>query len=171
MAQLLPSIFNEAARRLAAGAGIAILFCAPSLAAGEGAVVLTIDGKTAGGKSFELTMADLEQMTTAVLRTSTPWHDHVVEFEGVRLSDLMAMVGAEGENAFVVALNDYTADIPVSDFESFDPILALREDGELMPVGDKGPAFIVYPYDENKDLQSEKYYLRSVWSVSSITIE
>jgi hypothetical protein len=163
--------FNQTTPRLAASTSAALFIFLTSHAIGAEPVVLRIDGKTADGRAVELTMADLEQMKHTVIETSTPWHDHVVEFEGVLLSDLMTAVGAEGQNAFVVALNEYTADVPVSDFTDFNPILALRQDGQPMPIGDKGPSFIVYPYDDNKELQSEKYYLRSVWSVASITIE
>lgn len=140
-------------------------------AAAQNSVVLSLDGKTRDGTTYEWTLDDLEQMPQAIIHTATPWHDHVVEFEGVKLSDLMHRVGALGDTAFVVALNEYTAEIPISDFEEWGPILALRQDGELMPISDKGPLFIVYPFGDDAELRAEKYYLRSVWSVSSITIE
>jgi hypothetical protein len=142
----------------------------PALLA-QDAVVLTIDGKVRDGSPVELTLRDLDQMPQTTIRTATPWHDHVVEFQGVELSSLMDLAGAEGETAFVLALNEYSAEVPVSDFQAFGPILATRQDGEVMAVADKGPLFIVYPYDEDPQLQAEKFYLRSVWSVSSITIE
>lgn len=133
--------------------------------------MLTIEGKTRDGEVHQLSMADLENMPQAIIRTSTPWHDHVVEFQGVKLSYLIDQVGAEGETAFVLALNEYSAEVPVADFATFDPILATRQDGQVKSVGDKGPLFIVYPYDDDSQLHAEKFYLRSVWSVSSITIQ
>jgi hypothetical protein len=134
-------------------------------------VVLNIDGKTRDGGVHQLSMADLERMPQTTIRTTTPWHDHVVEFQGVKLSYLMDQVGAEGETAFVLALNEYSAEVPVADFATFEPILATVQDGQAMSVGDKGPLFIVYPYDDDPQLHAEKFYLRSVWSVASITIE
>ncbi|MCC2664519.1 MAG: oxidoreductase, partial [Geminicoccaceae bacterium] len=42
-------------------------------------------------------------------------------------------------------------------------ILALKRDGAYMPVRDKGPLFIVYPYDSSPELKHQNYYSRSAW--------
>ena len=59
----------------------------------------------------------------------------------------MKQVEATGRRVSVVALNDYASEIPVEDFSKYKVILALKRNGEYMPVRDKGPLFIVYPYD------------------------
>jgi hypothetical protein len=144
---------------------------APALAQDPHEVVLRVDGATKGGAVFEFTLAQLDAMPQAIIKTSTPWHDGVVEFQGVSLAQLAAHVGASGDVAYVTALNDYAAELPASDFIEFGPILAHMQDGALMPVRDKGPLFVVYPYDDNPALQSETYYTRSVWQVKQITVE
>ena len=70
-----------------------------------------------------------------------------MKFEGVSLDKLMKAVGAKGERVVAVALNDYSSEIPIEDFAKYKTILALKRDGEYMPVRDKGPLFVVYPYD------------------------
>ena len=40
-----------------------------------------------------------------------------------------------------------------------------------MAVRDKGPLFIVYPYDSDEVLRSERYYNRSAWQLKSLEIE
>ena len=40
-----------------------------------------------------------------------------------------------------------------------------------MPVSDKGPLFIVYPYDSDPALHSQKFYGRSVWQLSRLIVE
>jgi hypothetical protein len=35
----------------------------------------------------------------------------------------------------------------------------------------KGPLFVVYPYDSKKELQSVRYYQRSVWQLKALIIE
>lgn len=139
--------------------------------AGSGDVVLTIDGGVAGGKAVELTVADLEALGTATIRTGTPWDDHVVTFEGVPMSALMEEVGAEGEDLVIVALNNYRTEVPLADFATYDVILALKKDGAYMPVSDKGPLFVVYPFDAHPELKTELYYGRSAWQVRSMTVE
>ena len=148
---------------------------AASLAWGTGAlaeeVILTVDGKTRGGDVFTFTMADLEAMPATTVVTGTPWHDHRVEFSGVPLAALMDKVGADGETAFIVAINDYAVEVPIADFARFGVILAIRADGAYMPVDDKGPLFVVYPFDSDPELSSEQYFMRAAWQVKAITIE
>jgi hypothetical protein len=50
-------------------------------------------------------------------------------------------------------------------------ILALKRDGEYMPVRDKGPLFIIYPYDNAPELRSQQFYSRSVWQVSRLVVK
>jgi len=40
-----------------------------------------------------------------------------------------------------------------------------------MSVRDKGPLFVIYPFDSKAELKSEQYYSRAAWQVRSITIE
>lgn len=80
-------------------------------------------------------------------------------------------VGAKGTSARVLALNDYTTIIPIDDFYKFPVIMALKMNGQYMRIRDKGPLFIVYPYDSSAELQNQIYYSRSAWQVSKMIIE
>jgi len=40
-----------------------------------------------------------------------------------------------------------------------------------MQVRDKGPLFIIYPYDSMQELQSQTYYTRSAWQVAKLIVE
>ncbi len=70
-----------------------------------------------------------------------------------------------------VALNDYVSSLPMEDFKKFNVILAMKRDGNYMPVRDKGPLFIIYPYDSDPQLQSQTYYTRSAWQVAKLIVE
>jgi hypothetical protein len=136
--------------------------------------ILTISGKISttnkdGKAQFDRPMLEALGMTT--VETTTPWYDGSVKFEGVRLDKLMDLVGASGERAVVVALNDYTSEIPLADFSKYKVILALKRNGEYMPVRDKGPLFIIYPFDSQPELKNSTYYGRSVWQVSTIDVK
>lgn len=137
------------------------------------APILTISGKIKvtnlnGIAAFDRGM--LEALGTVSIETKTPWHRDTVKFEGVTLNKLLERVGATGSLITAVALNDYSVEIPVSDFEKFGTILALKRDGEYMPVRDKGPLFIVYPYDAYPELKSQIYYGRSAWQVAKLIV-
>lgn len=139
-----------------------------------GEPILTISGNisvTNVGNTAQFDLEMLESMEMNSFQTTTPWYDEAVTFEGVALTTLMERVGAEGETIDAVALNDYTVEIPMDDFEKFGTLLALKRDGDYMPIRDKGPLFIVYPYDNEEELQSETYYSRSAWQVSKLIVE
>ena len=82
-----------------------------------------------------------------------------------------AAAKAEGVTLKAMALNDYQTSIPFADTKKFDVVLAHKMNGESIPVKTKGPLFIVYPYDTNKELQSSVYYERSAWQLKSLSIE
>jgi len=84
---------------------------------------------------------------------------------------LMAYVGAQGRSVTAVALNDYVTTIPIDDFSRFQVILALKRNGEYMSVRDKGPLFIIYPFDSDSTLQSQVYFGRSAWQVAKLLVE
>ena len=137
-----------------------------------GKPILTVSGKiTAGSGSVQFDRAALEQMGLVTVETRTPWHTGLVRFEGVPLETLMQKVGANGERVVAVALNDYSGEIPIEDFAKYHVILALKRDGEYMAVRDKGPLFVVYPYDSDPELRSQKFYSRSVWQVKSLLVK
>lgn len=156
----------------AALAVCAVVFVLPiSYAQGTDTAVLTIDGQIEGGAARDLSIRELEALGTETIETTTPWHDGKVRFEGVPMQRLMEHVDASGKMAAVLALNNYRTEIPLSDFSAYPVILAIKKDGAYMPVTDKGPLFIVYPYDSSEKLKSELYYSRSAWQVRKITIE
>jgi hypothetical protein len=136
--------------------------------------ILTVSGKIAAGNSdgiVQFDRAGLEALGTVAIETNTPWYKGPVKFEGVPLQKIMDKVGASGEKVVAVALNDYSSEIPIEDFAKYNVILALKRDGEYMPVRDKGPLFVVYPYDLNPELKSQKFYSRSVWQVSRLVVK
>lgn len=143
----------------------------PARAEDPGPVILTIDGATGDGMAHTFTMKELAALPAAGFSTATPWHTGTQRFDGVSMTDLMGTVGAKGKVAHVRALDDYKSDIPVADFAKFKPILAFKHNGAPMPVRDKGPLFILYPFDSDAELRSETYYTRSPWQVATITIE
>jgi len=157
-------------------AGCGLLLAGPGLAqeaAPTGKTVLTISGKLAGQPDAKAAfdLARLEALPQRSFTTQTPWQAQPVQFSGPLLRDVLAAAKAQGKQLKAVALNDYKVNIPVSDTQRFDVVLALRINGELIPVRHKGPLFVVYPYDSNEELRSTLYYSRSIWQLKAIEVE
>lgn len=162
---------NKIATCFYAAAFVATVTISSVAFAQSDSVILTVDGEIAGGVPIDFTSAELEAIGSATIATSTPWHDGKPAFEGVPMSALLAHVGATGEVAEVLALNNYRTTIPLADFSEYPVILALKQDGEYMTVRNKGPLFIIYPFDDYDELRTDLYYSRSAWQVRSITIK
>jgi hypothetical protein len=136
--------------------------------------ILTISGRigtTNKGETAEFDRPMLESLGLETIETTTPWYNGPMKFEGVSLDKLMKLVGAKGERAVFVALNDYSSEIPMEDFAKYNVILALKRNGEYMPVRDKGPLFVMYPFDSRPELKNQTFYGRSVWQVAKIVVK
>jgi hypothetical protein len=135
--------------------------------------ILTVSGKIGvankdGAAQFDRPM--LEAIGWSSFDTTTPWFSGVSKFEGILMDKLMDTVQASGATIIATALNDYATELPRSDFSQYGVLLALKRDGEYMPVKNKGPIFIVYPYDRYPELKHQKFYGRSAWQVSRLLV-
>ncbi|GGO87913.1 oxidoreductase [Marinobacterium nitratireducens] len=153
---------------------VAALAAADPLEPPAGPVILTVGGairNTTDGEVAQFDRAMLERLPQRLVRTHTPWTDGVNDFEGPLGRALLEFVGARGETLEVTALNDYSATVPVEDFFSHDVILAMKMNGEYMRVRDKGPLFIIYPFDSDSELTSDIIHYRSVWQIQHIQVK
>lgn len=136
-------------------------------------VILTIDGAIAvrndkTGALFDAAM--LDALPTHSFRTWTPWFSQPVTFSGPRLQDVLGAVAAKGRTLHMIALNDYAVDIPFDDATRFGPLLARRVDGKVIGVREKGPLFLIYPFDDRPETRTEMFYARSIWQLTRITV-
>lgn len=139
----------------------------------EGKVILTVSGainvsNSDQGAEFDLAM--LEALPQYSITTHTPWSNGSYTYQGFSAVDLVMSLGSESKQLQVMALNDYIAEIPLSDFIENKAIFAIFQDGQPIEVRKLGPIIVIYPYDELEDLKSETYYGRSVWQVSKINM-
>lgn len=139
-----------------------------------GPVVLVVDGAiehTNFPGEARLDMQMIENLPAHTISTTTSVTDGVRKFDGVRMQDLMDYVGASGESALAVALNDYRVDIPLADFDDYSVLLATHMSGERLRASDKGPLWIIYPRDDYSRLMDIRYDVRWVWQLNRITVE
>lgn len=137
----------------------------------SGQPILKLNGSISGAtRSFVLDLAAIDAMPKTSFATSTPWHKGVTEFSGVTLKDCLAALKLGGNKLQLIALNDYAVEASVSELEAADALLATRQNGNIMPVSDKGPIFLVFPFDSRPELQHQSYYSRAVWQLAEINI-
>lgn len=139
----------------------------------SGPVILTVTGVTSaafpdGTAKFDI--ARLRVIGETKFTTTTIWTEGSHTFAGVSLKALVDVLGASSGSLKCEALNDYVIEIPVSDAVADGPIVAYAMDGEPMSVRDKGPLWVVYPYESDPVYQSETVYSRSIWQLDRIEI-
>lgn len=147
---------------------------AAALEAPAATVVLTVRGALArasrDGKA-DFDMAMLERLPQRSITTETPWHSGARTFQGPLLREVLAAAGApRGQTARLVALNDYSVEMPLDDARRYDVIVARQLDGKPMSVREKGPLFVMYPFDTQPQLRNAVYFSRCVWQLRSIEL-
>lgn len=152
------------------GLGAALFAIALSMASAAPAAepILTFQGGAVTPMAMD--MAALDAMPQTSFKTATPWQQGVVEFSGVSLKDYLAAVHATPKQIRLVALNDYAVEADVAALLAGDALLATRQDGAPMPVSDKGPVFLIFPFDSRSELQHQTYYSRAVWQLAEIDV-
>ncbi len=152
----------------------ATMAAAQDLAKPTGPVILEIRGNItrtndAGVARFDLPM--LQAMGAEVVTTATPWTEGHTKFDGISGARLLDAVGAKGTKVVAAAINDYKAEIPIEDLRDKGAFLAFAADGKRLTVRDKGPLWLLYPFDAKPDLKTEVYFGRSVWQIKSLEIK
>lgn len=139
----------------------------------SGESILIISGDiqhTNRGDEAHFDRAMIERLPRHILNTSTSVTDGVSRFEGPLMRDVLQHVGAQGSVVQARALNRYVVDIPVSDFQEYDVVLAMTMDGKKLELTDKGPFWIVYPRDLSRKLQDIRYDYRWVWQLNRLDV-
>lgn len=124
-----------------------------------------------GEPSVEFDRAALARLPQRAILTSTPWTEGTITFEGPLLRDVLRQAGSRGTTITAIAINEYKVNLPFSDAEAFDVIVALKRDGQYMPVRDKGPLWIVYPLDQVAELRTPGTHAKMIWQLKAMLVE
>jgi hypothetical protein len=151
--------------------GLALVLAAALLSGGPSAAdedaVLVVRGPD-GQTAFE--MDDLRAMPRTAFTTRTIWTEGEVLFEGVELAALVERLGLQGRDLRLVALNDYAVVIPAADATAGGALVAYAVNGNPMSVRDKGPLWLVYPFDSDPAFRTESVYARSIWQLARVEV-
>lgn len=154
-------------------AGWAFSAVAEPLPKPQDQVILSVSGsisETTHDGVAEFDLAGFESLGTTTISTTTIWTEGEVEFRGVPLKTFLDRLGAKGSILRVWALNDYTVDVPFADAVENGPILAIEANGKPLSVRDKGPIWLLYPFDSDAQYQTEVIYARSIWQIERMEV-
>lgn len=146
---------------------------ADELPAPETDIILTVSGHISNTNADETAVFDMEMLRAlpaVTIETTTIWTEGMQTFEGVPLAALLETLGADGETVLASAINDYTVEIPTDSLTETSPIVAYALNGEDMPRRQKGPLWIIYPYDSDPEFRTEVIFSRSIWQLDRLEI-
>lgn len=122
----------------------------------------------------QVTLSELKSLPGAEFETSTIWTEGVQSFRGVWLSDLLTHLDiAPNEQGTLLdfsALNEYLIEIPLNEIVPGGPLVAYEWNGKPMSPRDKGPLWVVFPYDSDEKFQTETVYAQSIWQLDRIEV-
>lgn len=132
--------------------------------------ILEVTGKVTA--PVQLDLAALQRLPQQSFTTNSPWTREAHTYTGPLLRDVLALAGAQNPVTIkATALNDYQISIPAEDAAKLGVIVAHQIDGKAIPVRERGPLFVIYPFDSAAELRSTRYYERSIWQLKSIRLE
>jgi len=161
---------------IAAGALAAALVLpvpAWALDAPKGPVVLSVTGAlthTNDHDAASFDMALLASLPQHSFSTKTPWYPQPHKFTGVLVRDLLDAVGSKAITIRATALNDYRADMLADELVKNGAMIAYLFDDQPMPVREKGPLVIIFPFNDRPELRTAVHYSRAVWQLRGIEL-
>lgn len=132
--------------------------------------VVTLDEEENVIATRTMSMAELQQLPAVEFTTTTIWTEGAQTFRGVWLGDLMQHLEISENRVEFSALNEYVVDIPVRDMVPGGPLLAYEQNGKQMSAREKGPLWVVFPYDSDQKYQTESVYAQSIWQMDRINV-
>ena len=149
------------------------LSAAPAIEPVKGPVLLTVSGalnQKNDGESASFDLALLEMLPRTTFSTKTPWYSTPRKFTGVLFRDLLEAIGSQATSVRAIALNDYRVDIPVDELVKNGAMIAWLLDDQTMPVREKGPLVIMFPFSERAELRTAVHYSRAVWQLRKLEL-
>jgi hypothetical protein len=139
-----------------------------------GDAVLTVTGKIGAansGEAIEMDMAAIEAAGLVEYAVNDPFFERGVVYRGPLMSELLDLwqVSPDATTLRLTALNDYNIEIPIALLREFPILFAVQADGEYMSIAERGPAMIVFPYDDYQFEQpaTDAYW---IWQIKSIEV-
>ena len=152
---------------------VATLKPGQSVAKPAGKAVFTMTGKISTvnqGAALVFDQHTIEQLGVVQVELYEPWTKQNLEFRGVWLQDLVALavVPADATRLHIIALDDYTVDLPLSDIRAGGIMLATRAgDGSAIRIDDGGPTRVVFLDGVAAGANADQW----IWSIQQIDVQ
>ncbi|MCB8838976.1 hypothetical protein [Aurantimonas sp. VKM B-3413] len=132
-------------------------------------ILSVVDGD---GRTAKFSRLDLAQLPQTRFVTAAPFLKTPTPLEGPSVSQLLRAFDPDRtfHRIEIVALDSYLVSADISQLEADGAILAIRQDGAFLPIAEKGPAYLVFPFDDRPSLKDKSHYGLCIWQISQIRL-
>jgi len=146
-----------------------------TIPAPTGDIILTVTGNIGAKNTADSIVMDrdmIESVGQVEYKVTDPFDTKDYIYRGPLMSDLLDLwkASSEATTLEVTALDDYVVEVPIADMRKYPVLFALQRDGDYMPIATRGPAMLVYPYN-NFTFDQVVYNDFWVWQIKSITVK
>lgn len=146
------------------------LFFGGILSAAAEATLLTIVS-TDNEAIAQFTDETLSALPQHSFETTTTWTEGLNRYSGPSLASVLAHAGLETDTSIkLVAANDYASTLVPGLIDDTFPIVAIRVNEKPFSLREKGPLWVIYPFDDEEKYQTETHFSASVWQLTTIAL-
>ncbi|MEZ8466385.1 hypothetical protein AB6D04_19135 [Vibrio splendidus] len=121
------------------------------------------------GQKHQFSREQLLLLPQKEITTSLPWLDGELVYSGVALQTVLETKDLPMTSQVTfVALNDYKIAVPKEDFDDYQPIIAIKQNGQFMSVREKGPYWLIYPLSSTPDIDNTDFHAKMIWQIRDI---
>lgn len=126
--------------------------------------------KYPGNKQLKISRSELEKIPPHSITTSTNYTPKDT-FVGVKVSDFIKFYKADGSKIRAFAWDAYSFTLPIDEAVKYNAIIAYKRSGKYMNVSELGPFAIIYPKDDNPELERFSVDAKTVWQVKILEVK
>lgn len=132
--------------------------------------VKVTDNPAVDGRSVAFDRPKLDALPQHEFKTSTTWTVGQRAFSGPSLHDILTTAGVSGGTIHLVAANGYAVNMAWEEIEKTVPIIASKIDGAPFSLREKGPLWVIFPYDQDARYRTEAIYALSIWQIIEVRV-
>ena len=121
---------------------------------------------------LDFTLSELQALTQAEITTAHPWSSQAQRYGGIDLTALLQLLFANKaiKTLNLEGLNGFSMALEWSNICDFSPIIAWQENGKLMSRRDKGPLWLMLPFDQVPKMKQADFLHYMVWQLRTIRV-
>lgn len=126
--------------------------------------------KKSDGSRITVRLEDLKSLPESSFKTSTAYTPEET-FVGVSFADFAKKYAITGNTLRAYAWDDYAYSMPVAELYRYQVIIAWKRNGQMMSLSTLGPFALVYPRDQNPELNDMEVDAKTVWQLKELEIK